>query len=135
MELSRATLEFSFNSPNNISGQNISFSLWKFVWSKRELASEKSLVHKHYFIRLKFGSHIFWVQTNLGPNVGPQKCCVPKICSCLVRKFWVHIFWWKVVFKFFWANKIFGQNNVWWKTFVGQRNIWSKTFEVPKMLD
>ena len=48
VELSRATLKFSFNSPNNISVQNILVWVQNFVWSnqlfgRRRLGSEKRL--------------------------------------------------------------------------------------------
>ena len=44
VELSRATLEFSFNSPNNNSGQNIKKCLSMQILGLRKLGSDKSLV-------------------------------------------------------------------------------------------
>ena len=57
VELSRAILEFSFNSPNNISGQNILVWVQKFVWSnqifgRRRLGCVKRLGPKN-LIRMK----------------------------------------------------------------------------------
>ena len=44
VELSRATLEFSFNSTNNNSGQNIKKCLSMQILGLRKLGSDKSLV-------------------------------------------------------------------------------------------
>ena len=44
VELSRATLEFSFNSPNNLSGQNILVWVQKFCLVKSNIWSEKTWV-------------------------------------------------------------------------------------------
>ena len=63
VELSRATLEFSFNSPNNNSGQNIKKCLSMQILGLRKLGSDKSLVPNEIV-----GPKKVWVQTNLGPN-------------------------------------------------------------------
>ena len=70
--LSRATLKFSFNSPNNISLQNILVWVQKFVWSnqifgRKKMWSQKfdpdEIVGPHFF-----ESKQFWVQTKFGPK-------------------------------------------------------------------
>ena len=74
--LSRATLEFSFNSPNNISVQNISVWVQKFVWwnqilGRRKLGSEKSVVPKIWY---------GWSKFVLSPNnFGSKQTLIPKI--------------------------------------------------------
>ena len=63
VELSRATLELSFNSPNNYSGQNIKKCLSMQILGLRKLGSDKSLVQNKIV-----GPKKVLVQTNLGPN-------------------------------------------------------------------
>ena len=84
VELSRATLKFSFNSPNNISGQNILVWVQNFFWSnqifgQRRLGSEKSSVPKFDSDEI-VGPHFYLVQTILGPSkVWSQKFDKDKI--------------------------------------------------------
>ena len=68
VELSRATLEFSFNSANNISGQNIYnlFGLIKYLVVE-DLGLKKVWSQKFEPDEL-IGPHFFWIQTKFGPK-------------------------------------------------------------------
>ena len=113
-ELSRATLKFSFHSPNNISGQNILVRVQKFVWSnqilgQRKLGSKKSLVPKIWSGEI-VGPISFWVQTILGPNkVWSQNYDTDEIVGPT----------------FFLVQIILGPNKFWVRTNLGRKKCWS----------